>query len=94
MPNRREARDEPRKHNRDSPEENRTFGDVGAVSITVTGTDSVIATSGIGCCHDRAHPGARGDLPPGTGWRLRAVGQGYDDGLAELAVRNGVEVDD
>ncbi len=29
-----------------------------------------------------------------SGWRLRAVGQGYDDGLAELATRHGVVVDD
>ena len=27
-----------------------------------------------------------------TGWRVRAVGQGYDDDLAELAVRHGVDV--
>jgi DNA polymerase-3 subunit epsilon len=26
-------------------------------------------------------------------WRLRAIGQGYDDGLAELAARYGVETD-
>jgi DNA polymerase-3 subunit epsilon len=25
-------------------------------------------------------------------WRLRAIGQGYDDGLAELAIRHGVTV--
>lgn len=29
----------------------------------------------------------------GSGWRFRPIGQGYDDGLAELAVRFGVEVD-
>ena len=26
-------------------------------------------------------------------WRLRVVGQGYDDGLAEFAVRLGVKVE-
>jgi hypothetical protein len=26
-------------------------------------------------------------------WRLRAIGQGYDDGLADLATRYGVETD-
>ena len=27
-------------------------------------------------------------------WRFRAVGQGYDDGLAEFAIRHGVEVEE
>ena len=27
-------------------------------------------------------------------WRWRVVGQGYEDGLAELAVRHGVDVDE
>jgi DNA polymerase-3 subunit epsilon len=26
-------------------------------------------------------------------WRLRAIGQGYDDGLVELAARYGVEIE-
>ncbi|WP_306305358.1 TerD family protein [Rhodococcoides yunnanense] len=30
----------------------------------------------------------------GSGRRFRAVGQGYDDGLVELAERYGVEVDE
>lgn len=30
----------------------------------------------------------------GGGWRVRAIGQGYDDSLAALAVRYGVTVDD
>lgn len=30
----------------------------------------------------------------GTGWKVRAVGQGYAGGLAELVIAHGVEVDD
>ncbi|MEV7890868.1 TerD family protein [Streptomyces sp. NPDC002817] len=71
-----------------------TFADVGAVEITVT--------CGIG-----AAPTARATLDAATtertvilaeiyrrgdGWRLRAVGQGYDHGLADLARGYGVDV--
>ncbi|NEA99367.1 TerD family protein [Streptomyces sp. SID13726] len=71
-----------------------TFADVGAIEIT--------AMCGIG-----AAPTARATLDAattertmilaelyrrGAGWRLRAVGQGYDDGLADLARGYGVDV--
>ncbi|MFJ2257302.1 TerD family protein [Streptomyces sp. NPDC087844] len=71
-----------------------TFSDVGAIEIT--------ATCGIG-----AAPTARATLDAATtertmilaeiyrrgeGWRLRAVGQGYDHGLADLARGYGVDV--
>ncbi|MFI9169810.1 TerD family protein [Streptomyces lincolnensis] len=71
-----------------------TFSDVGAIEIT--------ATCGIG-----AAPTARATLDAATtertmilaeiyrrgeGWRLRAVGQGYDHGLAALARGYGVDV--
>ncbi|MFF4259691.1 TerD family protein [Streptomyces sp. NPDC001663] len=71
-----------------------TFADVGAVEIT--------ATRGIG-----AAPTARATLDAATtertmilaelyrrgeGWRLRAVGQGYDHGLADLARGYGVDI--
>ncbi len=71
-----------------------TFSDVGAVEIT--------ATRGIG-----AAPTARAALDAATtertmilaglyrrgeGWRRRAVGQGYDHGLADLARGYGVDV--
>ncbi|MDF3143510.1 MULTISPECIES: TerD family protein [unclassified Streptomyces] len=71
-----------------------TFSDVGAVEIT--------ATCGIG-----AAPTARATLDAATtertmilaelyrrgeGWRLRAVGQGYDHGLGDLARGYGVDV--
>ncbi|MET8974851.1 TerD family protein [Streptomyces sp. NPDC004539] len=72
-----------------------TFSDVGAVEITLT--------CGIG-----AAPAVRATLDAATtertmilaelyrrgeGWRMRAVGQGYDHGLAELARGYGVDVD-
>ncbi|MFF5497523.1 TerD family protein [Streptomyces aquilus] len=71
-----------------------TFADIGAVEIT--------ATCGIG-----AAPTARATLDAATtertmilaelyrrgdGWRLRAVGQGYDHGLADLARGYGVDI--
>ncbi|MGW2782308.1 TerD family protein [Streptomyces populi] len=71
-----------------------TFSDVGAIEIT--------ATCGIG-----AAPTARATLDAATtertmilaelyrrgeGWRLRAVGQGYDHGLADLARGYGVDI--
>ncbi|MEH0652179.1 TerD family protein [Streptomyces scabiei] len=71
-----------------------TFADVGAVEIT--------AARGIG-----AAPTARATLDAATtertmilaelyrrgeGWRLRAIGQGYDHGLADLARGYGVDV--
>ncbi|MFD0306883.1 TerD family protein [Streptomyces sp. NPDC127119] len=71
-----------------------TFSDVGAIEIT--------ATCGIG-----AAPTARATLDAATtertmilaelyrrgeGWRLRAVGQGYDHGLADLARSYGVDI--
>ncbi|MFJ9634377.1 TerD family protein [Streptomyces sp. NPDC101175] len=73
-----------------------TFSDVGAVEIT--------ATCGIGAALT-----ARATLDAattertmilaefyrrGAGWRLRAVGQGYDHGLADLARGYGVDVAD
>ncbi|MFE7133608.1 TerD family protein [Streptomyces sp. NPDC057638] len=71
-----------------------TFSDVGAIEIT--------SSRGIG-----AAPTARATLDAATtertmilaelyrrgeGWRLRAVGQGYDHGLADLAADYGVDV--
>ncbi|MCX5401724.1 TerD family protein [Streptomyces sp. NBC_00102] len=71
-----------------------TFSEVGAIEIT--------ATCGVGSA-----PAARATLDAATtertmilaemyrrgdGWRLRAVGQGYDHGLAELARGYGVDV--
>ncbi|MGU3435016.1 TerD family protein [Actinomycetes bacterium M1A6_2h] len=72
----------------------RTFGELGAVSITVTGHESTIATSVLDAATTERSLLLAEIYRRGTAWRLRAIGQGYDDGLAELAVRYGVEVDD
>lgn len=73
-----------------------TFGDIGAVQVT--------AVPGTG-----AAPLARATLDAATTertlllaefyrrgpvWRFRAVGQGYDDGLANLARGYGVDIAD
>lgn len=73
-----------------------TFGDVGAIEIS--------ATCGVG-----AAPVAQATLDAGTtertmllaelyrrgdGWRMRAMGQGYDHGLADLARNYGVDIAD
>jgi len=71
-----------------------TFGDLGPVSVTVETNSraqySFVLDAGtteltmVLCEIYR-----RGDK-----WRIRAVGQGYDDGLADLARRYGVDVED
>lgn len=72
----------------------RRFGDVGAVEIAVrssVGTE-LTATLDAGTTEQTMvllELYLRRDT-----WRVRVVGQGYDDGLAELATRHGVEVDD
>lgn len=74
--------------------ETATFGDVGALSVTVDSSELTFATAVL----DAATTGRsmiiaeiyrRNDV-----WRIRALGQGYDDSLAEFAVRHGVEIDD
>lgn len=72
----------------------RTFGDLGPVELTLR--------------NDIGAPWARAVLDAGTvetslvlaefyqrrgDWRIRAVGQGYEDSLAEFATRHGVTVD-
>lgn len=72
----------------------RTFGDLGAVSVSVDGPDGTFATFvlDLGTVERTmvlAEIYRRGDV-----WRLRAVGQGHNHGLGALAVGYGVEVDD
>lgn len=71
-----------------------TFSDVGAVEITATsgaGAASIARATLDAATTERtmilAEIYRRGD-----GWRLRAVGQGYDRGLADLARGYGVDV--
>lgn len=71
----------------------RTFGDIGPVELVLREADGT--------------PWARAVVDAGTTeksmvllefyqrgdrWRVRSVGQGYEDGLAEFAVRHGLEV--
>jgi DNA polymerase-3 subunit epsilon len=70
------------------------FGDVGAVALTVDAPSWTVATSTLDAATSErtlllAEVYRRGDV-----WRLRAVGQGYDDGLAEMLTSYGVDVND
>lgn len=70
------------------------FGDVGAVAVTVDAPSLTVATSTLDAATSErtlllAEVYRRGDV-----WRLRAVGQGYDHGLAELLTSYGVDVNE
>ncbi|PBC38108.1 3'-5' exonuclease [Rhodococcus sp. ACPA4] len=72
----------------------KTFGDIGAVSVSIDGPDGTFATFvlDLGTVERTmvlAEIYRRGDV-----WRLRAVGQGHNHGLGAMAVGYGVEVDD
>ncbi|MFD3701616.1 exonuclease domain-containing protein [Nocardia sp. NPDC058658] len=73
-----------------------TFGDVGAIELDVaSGTESSAAVRATldAATVERTLLLAELYLR-GEDWRLRAVGQGYETDLAELARRYGVEVDE
>lgn len=70
-----------------------TFGDLGAVTMSVDAEDSTACTATLdaGTTERTMRIGElyrRGDL-----WRLRAVGQGFDDGLAQLLARYGADAE-
>jgi DNA polymerase-3 subunit epsilon len=72
----------------------RTFGDLGAVTVSIDGSDGTFATFllDLGTVERTmvlTEIYRRGDV-----WRLRAVGQGYDHDLGAMAVGYGVEVDE
>lgn len=71
-----------------------TFGEIGAVSVSLDVPESTIATAVLDAATTERSMLLAEIYRRGSGWRFRAIGQGYDDGLAELAVRYGVEVDD
>lgn len=71
-----------------------TFGDVGAVSLSLEGPETALATAVLDAATTERTLLLAEIYRRNGAWRFRAVGQGYDDGLAELAVRYGVEVDD
>ncbi|PYE11779.1 DNA polymerase-3 subunit epsilon [Williamsia limnetica] len=70
-----------------------TFGDVGALAVEVATDDQAIASSVLDAgTSEQTMLIAEVYRRHGV-WRLRAVGQGYDHGLAELAAGYGVDVD-
>ncbi|MDN5932338.1 MAG: TerD family protein, partial [Pseudonocardia sp.] len=71
-----------------------TFGDLGAVSLAVDG-DLVTAASATLDAATTERTMLLAEIYRRDGsWRLRAIGQGYDDGLAALASRYGVVIDE
>lgn len=74
--------------------ERATFGDLGPLSVTVDSGATTIATAVLDAAtSERSMIVAEIYRRRGM-WRLRIVGQGYDDDLAGFAVRHGVDVDD
>ena len=71
----------------------RTFGDLGAVSVSVDSDDGTAATFVLDAGTTERTMVLTEIYRRSGKWRLRAVGQGYDDDLAALAVRYGVDVD-
>lgn len=72
-----------------------TFGDVGPIELVLRDRDgAVVARSTLDAATEErsmllANVYTRNDV-----WRFRAVGQGYPEGLAHLAVLHGVDVED
>ncbi|WP_233159699.1 TerD family protein [Pseudonocardia sp. MH-G8] len=70
-----------------------TFGDLGAVTLSVDGDAATAATSTLDAATTEATLLLAEIYRREGTWRLRAIGQGNDDGLAELATRHGVAVE-
>jgi DNA polymerase-3 subunit epsilon len=70
------------------------FGDIGAVTVSVDGATATAATATLDAATTERTLLLAEVYRRDGAWRVRAVGQGYDDGLAGLAVRHGVAVDD
>jgi DNA polymerase-3 subunit epsilon len=71
-----------------------TFGELGAVALSVDGDAATAATATLDAATTERTMLLAEIYRRNGAWRLRAVGQGYDDGLAGLARRLGVVVDD
>jgi stress response protein SCP2 len=63
------------------------------LQLTAEGGHSIAVFTPSGLSTERAIIGLE-VYRRGTGWKVRAVGQGYDGGLVELVTAHGVEVDD
>lgn len=76
-----------------------TFGDVGAMVVDadagddIAGTARTVATATLDAATTERTMLLASIYRRGDDWRLRAVGQGYDTGLLELATSFGVDVD-
>lgn len=70
-----------------------TFGDLGAISLAIDGGLIPAAAATLDAATSERTMLLGEIYRRGGSWRLRAIGQGYDDGLAELATHYGVEVD-
>ncbi len=70
----------------------RTFGDLGAVSVSVDGDDTTAATFVLDAGTTERTMVLTEIYRRAGKWRVRAVGQGYDDDLAALVLRYGVDV--
>ncbi|MDN5851334.1 MAG: TerD family protein [Actinomycetia bacterium] len=71
-----------------------TFGDLGAVTLAVDGDLVTAATATLDAATTERTLLLAEIYRREDSWRLRAIGQGYEDGLAELAGRYGVVVDE
>ncbi len=71
-----------------------TFGGLGAVTLAVDGDLVTAATATLDAATTERTLLLAEIYRRDGSWRLRTIGQGYDDGLAELAVRYGVVVDE
>ncbi|MEV0028333.1 AIM24 family protein [Nocardia sp. NPDC050793] len=71
----------------------RTFAGVGSLTATI-GSDSDAVTFPVTGLSTEAAVVCVEIYRRGGGWKIRAVGQGYDDGLAGIARAFGVNVDD
>jgi DNA polymerase III subunit epsilon len=69
-----------------------TFGDLGAVTLSVDGHDATAATATLDAGTSERTMLLSEIYRRGQQWRIRAIGQGYDDDLAALATRHGVDV--
>jgi DNA polymerase III subunit epsilon len=70
-----------------------TFGDVGAITLAVDGDLVTAATATLDAATSERTLLLAEIYRRDGSWRLRAIGQGYDHGLAELATRYGVDVE-
>ncbi|WP_431817939.1 TerD family protein [Gordonia jacobaea] len=74
--------------------EDKTFGELGALAVEVTTPDAGIASAVLDAATTERSMIIAEIYRRREVWRLRMVGQGYDDDLAGFATRHGVEVED